>query len=197
MSSEAYELQWHGPYKWYGTTEDCIFTRPEAKQSGIYLWTTPFKKQYLTNYVGETGKSFASRHIWHTRNYLHGLYRVYDPHQFSKGTKTLVWGGMWKPARRDAHHMQEFLNRYPELSSVIYEFLGMFRIFLAPLDVKRRIRKRIEAAIANLLREHPGLVGDFQNGDIRYHPRKADEEPISVEMKSYEDILGLCDELTA
>lgn len=68
---------------------------------------------------------------------------------------------------------------------------------LASSDEERRIPKRIEAAIVNLLRGHPGLVGEFQNGDIRYHPRRADEEPISVEMKSYEDILGLCAELTA
>jgi len=197
MGSQTYELQWYGPYKWYGTTDDCIFTRSEAKKSGIYLWTIPFKKQYLTYYVGETGKSFASRHIWHARDYLHGLYRVYDPHQFGQGTKILVWGGMWKPGRRGAHHMLEFLNQYPELSSVIYEFLGKFSIFLAPLDVKERVRKRIEAAVANRLYEQPGLFGKFQDTDIRYHPRQPDEEPISVTMVSFEPILGLCSELTA
>lgn len=196
MGSQTYELQWYGPYKWYGTTDDCIFTRPEAKKSGIYLWTIPFKKQYLTYYVGETGKSFASRHIWHTRDYLHGLYRVYDPHQFGQGTKTFVWGGMWKPGTRGARHMLEFLNRYAELSSIIYEFLGQFRIFLTPLDAKERVRRRIEAAVANRLYEQPGLISKFQNSDIKYWPRRANEEPIPVKMISFEAILGLCGELT-
>ena len=93
--------------------------------------------------------------------------------------------------------MLEFLNRYPEMSSVIYEFLGKFRIFLAPLDVKKRVRKRIEAAIANRLYEQSGLVGEFQNSDIKYWPRRADEKPISVKMIAFEAILGLCRELTA
>lgn len=197
MSSQTYELEWCGPYKWYGTEDDCIFTRSEAKESGIYLWTIPFKKQHLTYYVGETGKSFASRHTWHARNYMHGLYRVYDPDQFGKGMKILVWGGMWKPGKRDPRFMLEFLNRYSKFSSVIYEFLGKLRIFLAPLDADRRVRKRIEAAIATPLREQPGLIGEFQNGDIRYHPRRTDEDPISVKMKAFEDILGLSAELTA
>lgn len=48
MNSSSYELQWHGPYKWYGDGENVLFSRPEIKQPGIYLWTIPFDEQYLT-----------------------------------------------------------------------------------------------------------------------------------------------------
>jgi len=197
MGFQRYEMQWHGPYVLYGTKYGSIFTQPETKKSGIYLWTIPFEKRYLTYYVGETGRSFATRIMEHTRDYLSGFYRVYDPLQFAGGKKKFVWGGMWKPGRRDPHRMLEFLNRYAELSTAIYEFLGQFRIFLAPLDVEERTRQRIEAAIANRLFEQSGLIGKFQDEDIRYRPRRTDEEPISVKMISFESILGLCSELTA
>lgn len=197
MDSHTCEIRWCGPYKWYGTNKDVLFTQPEAKRFGIYLWTVPFKKQYLTYYVGETGKSFAERFKQHSRDCLDGFYRIFDPHHLAAGEKRLIWGGMWKPERKDPSIMLEFLNQYSELSPVIYEYLGLFRIFLAPLDVERRIRQRIEAAIATRLREQPGLIGEFQDEGIRYLPKRTDEEPITVRLTAYEPILGLCNELSA
>ncbi len=197
MGSQQYEVRWHGPCRWYGKSEDCLFTASVAGKSGIYLWTVPFNTKYLVYYVGETGRSFKTRFTEHTRDYLYGYYRIYAPTEFAQGKKKLVWGGMWKPGRRGPQRMLEFLNRYSELSKVIYEFLGQYRIFLAPLDVKERIRQRIEAAIASKLSEHPGLIGKFQNDDIRYRPRRTDEDPISAKMISFEPILGLCSEMAA
>jgi len=197
MDSQKYEIQWYGSYKLYGTKDDSIFTQPVANQAGIYLWTIPFKNKYLVYYVGETGRSFATRFTEHTRDYLYGFYRVYDPQQFTNGKKRLVWGGMWKPSTRGPHRMLEFLNRYTELSSIIYKFIEQFRVFLAPLDVQKRIRQRIEGAIANRLLEQPGLIGKFQDSDIRYRPRRIDEKPVSVKMAAFEPILGLCSELLA
>jgi hypothetical protein len=191
------ELRWYGPYRWYGTNDACIFAIPEAEKPGIYLWTIPFESGYLAYYVGETGRPFADRFIEHTRDYLYGFYRVYDPKEFAKGKKTLVWDGMWKSDRRDMKYMLEFLNRYLELSQVVYEFLGQLRIFVGPLDVKERIRQRIEATLADSLRKQPGLIGKFQDADIRYRKRQANEKPISVTMTSNEQILGLCNELIA
>jgi len=196
MEPVVYRIQWYGPYSWYGTEDDSFFSQPITKKSGIYLWAIPFKKRYLTYYVGETGRSFAKRIVEHTRNYLHGLYRVYDPDQFAEGKKKLVWGGMWKPGTKGPDVMLEFLNRYSELSSAIYEFLGQLKIFLAPIEVEKRIRERIEAAIADRLFTQPRLIGKFQDNDIRYLPRRNSEEPISIKMVSFEPILGLCTELT-
>ncbi len=73
-----------------------LFAQPEAQQSGIYLWTIPFGEQFLTYYVGETGRSFVARHTEHAQSYLHGLYRVYDPQLFAKGEKVFIWEGCGK-----------------------------------------------------------------------------------------------------
>lgn len=186
-------MRWYGPYKWYGPKDRALFSSPEVKKAGIYLWTIPFKKQYLVYYVGETGRSFAARFTEHTRDYLYGLYRIYDPHHFTQGKKTLLWEGMWKSSICD--RMGEFLNRYSELSPLVYKLMGAFRIFLAPLDVEDRIRQRIEAALAKRLYQQPGLVGKFQDDDIRYSPRRHGEKPISVSKIFPEEILGLGNEL--
>ena len=96
---------------------------------------------------------------------------------------------------RYPNRMGEFLNRYPELSSVIHEFLGLFRIFIAPLDADQRTRERIEAAIAGCLYEQPGIIGGFQENDAVYRHRRPDEEPIAVLLRLPKPILGLRTEL--
>jgi hypothetical protein len=181
----------------YGSKDDSVLISPESGKTGVYLWTVPYQEKYLAYYVGETGKSFAHRTMQHTQYYLNGFYRVYDPKEFVKGSKSLIWGGMWKTGRKGPDTMLEFLNQYTELSTEIDKFLKAFRIFLAPLDSERRIRQRIEAAINSRLCEQPGIVGSFQDKDIKYLPKRADEDAILVRINSHEPILGLANELTA
>ncbi len=184
-----YEIEWLGPYRFYGTKSDMLFAQPAAQQSGLYLWTIPFDDRYLTYYVGETGRSFIARFTEHVQCCLHGYYRIYDPQLFARGEKVLIWEGMWKAGTRD--RIGEFLNRYTELSPRSYEFLGLFRIFVAPIDAKRRIRERIEAKIAEELSQQSGAIRKFPNDDIKYKPKRSDEAPISVAMSGSESILGL------
>ena len=195
MCSQQYEVKLHGPYRWYGKKDDSLFEAPEATQSGIYLWTVPFNRKFLTYYVGETGRSFLTRFTEHTRDYLYGLYRVYDPAQFAQGKKNLVWEGMWQPGTRG--RIGEFLNRYLELSPAIYSLLGKFRVFLAPLDADQRIRQRIEGSIAQKLLRHSVLNRNFFDSGIRYLTKQANEPPIYVTMISNESILGLPHKLIA
>jgi hypothetical protein len=195
MGSQRYDVQLHGPYKWYGKREECLFEASEATKSGIYLWAIPFNGKYLTYYVGETGRSFTARFTTHTRDYLYGLYRVYDPTQFAQGKKKLVWEGMWQPGTRD--RVDEFLNRYLELSPAIYSLLGKLRIFLAPLDAEKRIRQRIEGSIARKLLQHSDLTRSFLDSDIRYLTKRANEPPVHVTIISNECVLGVPHKLTA
>jgi len=195
MVSEFLKLQWCGPYRFCGNRDESVFLVSVGERRGIYLWAIPFENQYLTYYVGETGRSFAYRSIEHAKCYLEGFYRVYDPEKFAKGEKVLIWGGMWKPNRKDLKIMYEFLEKYPKLSHQIYEFLEQFKIFLAPTNVKQRTRQRIESAIASKLLGQPGVVGKFQDADIKYLPRRAREQPIYLKMSFPETILGLNDEL--
>jgi hypothetical protein len=41
----------------------------------------------------------------------------------------------------------------------------------------------------------PGVIGNFQDDDIRYWPRRSEEQPIYVKMKPSELIMGLNEEL--
>lgn len=121
--------------------------------------------------------------------------RVYDPIQFAQGKKKLVWEGMWQPGTRD--RVDEFLNRYLELSPAIYSLLGKLRIFLAPLDAEKRIRQRIEGSLALRLQQHSDLTRNFLDSDIRYLTKQADEPPIHLTIISKECIFGLLHKLAA
>jgi len=110
---------------------------------------------------------------------------------FARGEKVLIWEGMCKAGTRD--RIGEFLNRYAELSSRIYELLGLFKIFIAPVDAERRVRERIEAKIAQELSQQSKAIRTFPNDDIKYKPKRSDESQISVAICGSESILGLSD----
>jgi hypothetical protein len=152
------ELQWYGPYSFAGNREECVLTAPIGKKKGVYLWTIRYQSGYLTHYVGETGVSFAVRSLQHVQSYLNGLYRLYDPAEFASGKKVLVWGGMWKPGRKDPGTMNEFLQGYSKFAPLISELIREFRLFLGPVVGDRRIRQRIEAAVAASLNKQSGLL---------------------------------------
>jgi hypothetical protein len=90
----------------------------------------------------------------------------------------LVWGGMWKPDRKSPDKMIDFLKDYHKLASQIFDFLKLFRIFLLPTEVDRRIRERIEAGIAKNLYEKSVITANFKDNDIQYRPRRHGEKQI-------------------
>ena len=192
MSNQPLSIQWYGPYNFI--QNENLFTNPLSQRNGVYLWTIPFENNYLVYYVGQTGASFAIRSFQHLQSYLNGLYRVYDPEKFAKGEKVLIWGGMWKPDRKEPKFMSEFLINYPQLAPKILIFIRLFRIFVAPVDGNDRVRERIESAVARSLNQQPGLIGSFQDKDVRYKPRKTTEKSFKVAM-TFPNIMGLSEEL--
>ena len=122
---------------------------------------------------------------------MSGFYRIFDPQEFAKGRKTLVWGGMWKSDRKDPKFICDFLKRYSELSPKVIKFIEQFRIFLAPIDAHKRIMERIESEIASSLNKQKGIVGRFQDKDVRYKPRRQNERQIRVTMAFPKSIMGL------
>jgi hypothetical protein len=193
--SDVDEVEFVGPYRFIGSKNESVLTAPIGKKKGVYLWTIPFQNGYLTYYVGETGVSFAVRSMQHIQNYLNGLYRLYDLEEFHNGERVLVWGGMWKPGRKGSKTMYEFLQSYSKFAPLILDFIQGFRLFLAPIEGNRRIRQRIEAAIAGSLNSQSGVVRTFQDKDIRYAPRRSKEEPIKVKITIPAAIMGLENEL--
>ena len=123
LGSDIVEVEFFGPYRFNGNKSESVLTAPIGKKKGVYLWMITFQQKYLTYYVGETGVSFAVRSPQHIQSYLDGLYRLYDPEEFLKGKKVLVWGGMWKPVRKDLGTMNEFLQGYPKFAPMILNFI--------------------------------------------------------------------------
>lgn len=196
MVENLLSVNWYGPYNLIDQEVENVFTCLMSQKKGVYLFTIPFEGKYLVYYVGETGTSFANRLLQHVQSYLNGFYRVFDPEMFGKGKKILIWDGMWKPDRRKPKLICDFIDRQPELNPKILLFLKQFRIFLAPIDEEKRIIERLEAEIARSINQQEGIVGRFQDNDIRYRPTRTNEEKFRVFFDFTQPIMGLSQQLS-
>ena len=162
MMNHEISLELFGPFKWRE-----LFSQPKASERGVYLWTAPYKGQFLVYYVGETGgvkrpKSFARRFVEHTQHQLNGVWGICDSSEFVKGHKKYVWQGSENPTK-----VVEFLERYYELSKAAIDFLEVIQIFLIPMnDVDEPTRKRVEALIAMALYNKERVTQDFQDENL-------------------------------
>ncbi len=191
---EAVMVKFSGPFSWSGLDgAPCIFDTPLARHRGVYLWTVPQGDSELVYYVGETGRDFATRMLEHFREHCSGGYHLYSPEAFGRGVKISLWPGRYNPEVRPS--VADFMRRVPELWPAILELATLYRFFLAPLDCERRLRERVEAAIAHHLRTQPGVVGGFQDQGIRYSPRRDDEPPVVASLRCLRALLGLPGEL--
>ena len=195
MITDSLSVEWFGPYSFVDSEAENVFTCLMGDKKGVYLFTIPFEGKYLVYYVGETGASFANRLLQHVQSYLNGFYRIFDPEEFVNGKKVLLWGGMWKTNRREPKLISDFIDRQAELAPKTLLFLKQFRIFLAPIGEDKRIIERIEAEIARSLNQQGGLIGAFQDKDVRYRPTRPDEQQFRVVMTFPQSIMGLNEEL--
>lgn len=179
-----------GPFSWSGTPDaPCVYHVDEACRSGVYLWTVPLPDGHLIYYVGETGRSFGIRLRQHCDELVAARYHVYSAEEFARGEKRTLWPGRYDTIDRRSD--DECQANCPCLSKEIGEMMLVLRLFLAPLCCDKRIRRRIEAAIAQSLYAAPGKVGAFQDQGIHYNLRTNDEEPIACVTSSPVPLLGL------
>ena len=178
MIAAPLSVKWFGPYSFVGNQDENVFTCSISQSKGVYLFTISYEGKFLIYYVGETGNTFANRLMQHVQNYLDGFYRVLEPEEIVKWRKVLVWGGMWKPDRKEPQLISEFLKLQSELSPKIVKFIEQFRIFLAPINEEKRTIERIESEIARSLSVQSGLIGDFQDKDVRYKPTRPNEQKL-------------------
>lgn len=170
-------LVFAGPFAWLSNGAlPCVFEVPMSKQSGIYLWTVDTTDGDLVYYVGETGRDFGTRLTEHLKDQLAGMYHIYDPGAFVRGVKEPLWSGMFGKSRERT--LSEFVRRLPELAPALVEFVRAMRFYLAPLAGDARIRKRIEAALADHFHAQGGVVAQFQDGDIHYERTRPGEVPL-------------------
>jgi hypothetical protein len=150
--------------------------------------------RYRITYIGETSASFYRRIKEHVIQTLGGNYRICDPKALRHGVQEVVWNGLWRKGTREK--LPEFLRRYAELGPLIKESLKIEVVFLAVLECDRRLKRRIEGALAEAHRactEKASLLPE----DIRYYRRRADEMPVAIQVSAEKEIEGLPSEIWA
>jgi hypothetical protein len=189
-------LHFVGPYSWFPGDLPSVLEKDETTtQPGIYLWTADTPHGELVYYIGETGRSFRMRFQEHLTEQTSGWYRFDDPAVFRSGGRKRIWPGLYEAKEDRAGRWQEWLQRLPELTPSLVEFVRQMRFHLAPLECDTKPRRRIEAAIALHLRDQPGAVGAFQDPDITYWPTKPRDPPLHATVTSSTLIQGLPREL--
>jgi hypothetical protein len=148
---DSFKIHFNGPYGLSGQHNRLLFGEPISQKAGVYLWTVRTSDGFIVEYVGQTGESFAKRTKDHMIQTFGGNYRVCDPQLLRQGEVKVVWLGLWRKGTEDK--MAEFAQRYLELAPVIQEYLEAIELFLAPVTGDRRMRERIEGAIAHQIRE--------------------------------------------
>jgi hypothetical protein len=183
-------LYWAGPFGWTRQNKNCFFDFDISNEQGVYLWTVNFdSNSFLTYYVGETGRTFAKRFQEHTKEYMSGVYRIYDPDKFSKGIKELIWGGLWQKDRE--HLWPDFIEKFSELAPMIYKLLTCFHLFFAPIQVETTIRKRIEASVGKTLKNTNETTKAFFDDTAVFRIRKDSEPLIHIINHTDSKIIGM------
>lgn len=187
-------LTFDGPFSWPGTPDaPSIFESEAGRGHGIYLWTIARPDGHLVYYVGETGRSFAKRMAEHYKEHAAGFYHLHSPEEFGAGRKAPIWPGKYDPKNRRS--VVECVRAFLDLAPQIAALTELLRFVVTDLDTTRRLRQRTEAALAQHLYAVPGMVGAFQEEDIRYAPRRGDELPVSCRVRSSVTLLGVPDQL--
>lgn len=172
-------LNWQGPFRWFGRGEDSIFAGPCSQTSGVYVWTVPIRDRYRVFYVGQTEAGFAHRHHDHFMWYFKGAYSIYEPEAFARGELVQIYQGFayrnpaWKLAR-------DYYASFESLVGPLVEHLSLMRMFIAELPSDRRLQRRVETRIMQLVYANEGPEGRLLEPGLKLEPRFPEERPVLV-----------------
>jgi len=176
----AIELTFTGPFAWLETPGvPSVFDRVPLGTQGIYLWAIGLEDGHLVSYVGESGRCVHTRLADHYRDHVAARYTLNEPRKYATGEKNEIWPGHLGKKKRD---LGDCVRASIELAPQIAELSRQVRFFIAQFNGELRLRRRIEAAIADSLFAVPGVVGQFQDRGVRYQRRWPEEEPIRVSL---------------
>lgn len=193
------DVEIRGPFCWLRSSprgDPWLFTAPEARDVGVYLWAVPYLRASLVCWVGFTTRRFEMRFREHTMWYLAGTYTILDTQELLAGRRVELWHGMWT-GRRSVERVDEFLLRAGDLAPKTRELLQTFRVYLLPIELnapkkpQRRILARIEAAMVNCLYQAPPEIADIMDKGYHLEPRLPDEPPIHVDFKGGPELHGI------
>jgi len=188
-------MTFEGPYSWLDAPgAPSIFKSIAPGTKGVYLWTVERPDGHLVFYVGESGRCVSNRMAEHYFKHATGQYSLYEPSAFARGEKRKIWARSYG---KDKRTLGECVEASVALAPQILELSRLLRFFVAPMTYEDRIRRRMEAALADELAKAPGEIGAFQDEGVWYQRRREMEAPIDVVVGSSSSILGLPTELMA
>jgi hypothetical protein len=194
QSSEPKLLTVHfdGPYPAYSETLDVLADCKHRKAGGVYFWAIKVGDSYRLTHIGQTGTSFYHRMKEYILNTLGGNYRICDPDALKRGETKPLWNGLWREGTRE--RLPEFLRDSSRLFEAAKRNLMLEQIFVAPLDVEDRLRRRIEGAIAKGVRKDK-MASSLFPPDVRVLGRLTTEVPFPVRIRVGRSVLGLPEQL--
>jgi hypothetical protein len=191
---EKIKVRWKGPYGWPNYEGENDLPRlPNVP--GVYLWTFEYQGGYLIYNVGitHTKRPIPERIKDYTRQYRKGECNVLDVAAAQRGDREEIWRG-WKlhRTRKRARRKRggpdleledlekKFAKDKEKILDAVREQLAGFRIFIVDdgdMRMKKRVRKRLEAAILNMLERQPSPFRDIPDKNQHREPRLVSTEP--------------------
>jgi hypothetical protein len=188
MRKNRTKIEWDGPFGWPKLEGD-LPSVPE--RPGVYLETVEYQNGYLIYAAGITGRSMPIRFKEHTRKYMSGFYNVLAIAAMKKGVRRKIWQGFWTD-QPPKDRLAEYKKRQLKIQEAARKQLAGFRIFVANIGTRQRVRERIEAAIMNnLYDKQPKPFCDVPDRHMRLIPRRKSEKPIVIKNKCKSKLYGL------
>jgi hypothetical protein len=185
-------IAFDGPHLLCNESQDVLAECPQRKAAGIFLTAVLVGDGYCITHLGQTGTSFYQRLREHVIQTLGGNFRICDPTALVRGETRVLWNGLWRTGTHTK--LPEFLRDGPRLFEAARQCFKLEKVFVAPLTAGERLRKRIEGAIANVIRKDP-VASSLFPPDVRCLGRLTTETPIPIRIVTHANILGLPDNL--
>lgn len=190
---EEINLEFFGPYPLASEEKDILSDCEFADKSGIYIWTVRLENNvHKITYIGETYRSFYTRTKEHVLHQFSGYYSIYDPELLAKGILKFAWNGLWGKGRKNK--LPEYLANYNKYAPMNLEYIKMQSIFVAPINVDKKIIVKIEGALAKELRNN-NEASALLDKNIRYNYLNEVKENLLVKIKTPLVIAGIPKEL--
>jgi len=120
-----------------------LFDSDSSGKPGVYLWTIlDNNKQYVPFYIGISHKSIAARTRAHLKNYLCGMYRVYDVIEMRNLKRDYPVHDNDKK-----ENIELFIVDARKKLDQTMDMLDNTRVFYCPLETDKEVLKRIESGL--------------------------------------------------
>lgn len=182
-------LAWQGPF---GFTSRCarpLLAAPVSAAPGVYFWAIRTENGPRAHYVGETGASFATRHVEHFQAYASGVYNTRDAEALVSGDDIILsTGALWR--RRTPTTVQPFIDNFEVFARHTARTLELIDIYVAPYEGDQRLRRRLEGGLVAALYEAPPELRRLFPLGYRVWKRTSGEAPVLVQCDTPPDVPG-------